>query len=363
MKTSGFTEKLYGGFQFKYSIDSLPLPDGFIRYHQDNFSRYFLLPKEEFKGKAILETGCGPGKHAVALALLGAQVTAVDLSDDNVERGRRLIEYYKFSNLNFLKHDLMQPLLLEANFDLISIHNWIQHSLNPGLVLKNLTALLKPGGRCYISCYHANTFRFFITQIARSLLIPGDFEQMQQLVMFVFPSGFRGFSNPDDIYFENIFDDFLVPYCHTTTYPMLLSVMQGLGYRAITQAPEIGEIYGYDNIALRMGFEKQGNVKVSDKVAFDCSVDEFDRGCPDIVKESIKLAEEVIASVKKEGDREKIMFFCLGLYRLRAETCAENNMGLKHGLLQQYLNMVLSGNIKAHSVFYEMKDFYATPQG
>ncbi|MDP2933335.1 MAG: hypothetical protein Q8N81_04350, partial [bacterium] len=71
----------------------------------------------------------------------------------------------------------------------------------------------------------------------------------------------------------------------------------------------------------------------------------------------------VIVALKKEGDRKKIMFFCLGLYRLRAETCAKNDTKLKHGLLQQYLNMVLSGNIKAHSVFYEMKDFYATPQG
>ena len=156
MKNEEFTTHLYGKWQFKHSIDELKLPDGFIKYHKNNFCKYFKIPEEGFSGLRVLDTGCGPGKHAVVLALMGAKVTGVDLSEDNIQRAEKLKEFYKLDNLNFTKCDLMRPFNEYGEFDLISAHNWIQHTENPSIVLKNLISVLKLGGRLYLSTYRAN---------------------------------------------------------------------------------------------------------------------------------------------------------------------------------------------------------------
>lgn len=80
MEDLKFTSDYYGRYQYQYSIDNLKLAEGFINYHKRNFSKYFNLPEDSFSGLKVLDTGCGPGKHAIVLSLMGADVTAVDLS-------------------------------------------------------------------------------------------------------------------------------------------------------------------------------------------------------------------------------------------------------------------------------------------
>ena len=50
MKNECFTVRLYGKDQFKYSIDTLKLPDGFVKYHKNNFCKYFKIPEDGFLG-------------------------------------------------------------------------------------------------------------------------------------------------------------------------------------------------------------------------------------------------------------------------------------------------------------------------
>src|SRR3989338_3973517 len=203
MNNLEFTSGLYGRGQFVHSIDNMDLPAGFIKYHKANFSKYFCISEDQFSSLKMLETGCGPGKHAVVLSLLGADVTAFDLSVDNIQRGKKLKKYYELNNLSFDQKNLMEPFKVDEPFDLISCHNWIQHAENPAIILKNLLANLKIGGRIYLSTYHAGTFRFFITQLARSVLKQKHYNVMRNLVKYYFPSGFKDFNNPDDIYMEN----------------------------------------------------------------------------------------------------------------------------------------------------------------
>src|SRR3989338_936015 len=171
MNNLEFTSGLYGRGQFVHSIDNMDLPAGFIKYHKANFSKYFCISEDQFSSLKMLETGCGPGKHAVVLSLLGADVTAFDLSVDNIQKSEKIKEFYGLKNLKFIQHDLMHPLRLEGEFfDLISAHNWLQHAQSPSVVLGNLIPALKKGGKIYLSLYHGGTFRFFISQIARSVL-------------------------------------------------------------------------------------------------------------------------------------------------------------------------------------------------
>ena len=106
MNNNEFTTHLYGKGQFQYSVDNIELPKGFIKYHKTNFSKYFKMKEGQFKGKKVLETGCGPGKHAIILGLLGADVTAIDLSKEKPES----------INQRVLKGFIQEPLTTDNPF-------------------------------------------------------------------------------------------------------------------------------------------------------------------------------------------------------------------------------------------------------
>lgn len=361
MKDIDFTAELYGNDFFRYSIDTPRLPKGFIAYHKANFTRYFKIQKKEFRAKKILETGCGPGKHAVVLGLMGADVTAVDLSDENIKRARKLKELYRLDNLEFIQHDLMMPFTSGGQYDLISAHNWLQHAEDPSVVLYNLVSILKIGGKIYLSLYHAGTFRFFIAQIARNILKRKYYSVTKTLVKYHFPNGFKEFNNPDDIYMENIFDDFFVPYCHTTTYDIVISDATKLGLRSITDKPKYANISGLDNIPLRIGFEKvKMTQKRSEILSFHKAADEFIQPCPSFIKDSIELAKKTMLYMLKIENPYIVVSFCLGLYRIRAFTSRISDAKEKHEILQAYLEMSLRNSLKDISFAHDTQKLYKT---
>lgn len=359
MENLKFTSDYYGKFQYQYSIDNLPLLEGFVNYHKLNFSKYFDLPEDAFSGLKVLDTGCGPGKHAVILSLMGADVTAVDLSPENIQQGEKIKKFYKLNNLRFVQYDLMEPFKDAGQFDLVSAHNWMQHAENPSVVLKNLISVLKTKGRIYLSLYHAGTFRFFTSQIARSVLKRHHFDLMKDLVKYHFPAGFKEFNNPDDIYMEVIFDDYFVPYCNTTTYDVVIDDAKKLGCTPITPKPVLGEIYGLDNIPLRIGFEKKEKVHDSGGLRFSRQVDEFSNASQLFMIKSIDLAKKIITYLTELNDPFITCSFCLGLFYVRAVNSRITDAEKKHKMLQSYLEMCLSKSTKHISAFYDAQKIYS----
>src|SRR5712692_1086954 len=83
----------------------------------------------EVRGLAVLDLGCGTGRHTVWLAAAGATVTAVDFSEGMLAEARRKTAA---ANVRFLAHDLHQPLPFPSGtFDLVV----------SGLVLEHLRDL------------------------------------------------------------------------------------------------------------------------------------------------------------------------------------------------------------------------------
>ena len=79
-------DKVYT-LQFKKSAKywkKRSIPRGQILYHKKNFSKYFGLQIKDFKNKKVLETGAGPGMHAIILAFMSAEVHAADILKSNV---------------------------------------------------------------------------------------------------------------------------------------------------------------------------------------------------------------------------------------------------------------------------------------
>ena len=326
-------------FQFNFKVKKLPL--GQIKYHKKNFSKFFNLKIKDFKHKEILDTGAGSGQHTSILSLMGAYVFATDVLKSNINKIKKFRKIYKFKNLKIFQHDYTRKLRSKKKFKLISCHNWIQHTPNPSKTLFNIIQNLENGGRIYISCYHANTFRFFITQISRKILDSSHFKLLKKRVHKVFKKGFKIYRNPDNIVLPNITDDFFTPYLVTTTYSDVLKLAKKLRLKAYTKIPRIKNIEALDNLPLRVGLKKIGKVKrlMANKY-FNKSIDEFSNHKNKMLKDISKKSKKIIKLFKNKDANKKIDF-CLGLYKIRAKTSNYKNFN-KYNLLDKYFDKHLA---------------------
>jgi ubiquinone/menaquinone biosynthesis C-methylase UbiE len=98
----------------------------------------------------FLDIGCGTG-FAVGLAAEMAGYTGAfygaDLSPKMIEKAR---ENFSDSIFHFIVADSESIPLENNSFDIIICTNSFHHYLHPGIVMKEISRLLKPSGRVYI---------------------------------------------------------------------------------------------------------------------------------------------------------------------------------------------------------------------
>ena len=338
-----FIDELYGQFQFKTS-GKFHIPKGQIEYHKKNFSTYFNLKQKNFINKRFLETGAGPGIHATILAMMGAEVKALDLSKTNISKINNLKKIYNLSNLNAELYDLTNQYDLSKKYDFISCHNWVQHTPYPGEVIKKLSNNLNVDGIFYISCYHSSTFRFIIAQTARKLLTYKDFEKTKEILRYKLPFSFDKYKNNDDICIENLFDDFFTPYCITINYKNLINGMKKIGYECISKVPKFKNIHLNDNVFLRASFKKIKNINNNKvDISFKKEIDELNLKNNHKIKETIKLLNKAIKTLNNTNQVNKVLF-CASLYEIRAEYSNQSNFS-KYHILNEYCKRIIAGNL------------------
>lgn len=99
-------------------------------------------------GLRILDAGCGPGKVTSILHGMigpGGHILGVDYSEARIEHARKT--YAQIAGMKFMLHDLRKPLSHDGAFDLIWVRFVLEYNLEESAeIVKNLDALLKPGG-------------------------------------------------------------------------------------------------------------------------------------------------------------------------------------------------------------------------
>lgn len=111
-----------------------------------------LLDLTDFGGSRILDLACGPGRHSVALAQKGFEVTGVDLSPSLVSRARSLAEKQAVE-VEWVLHD-MRTFRRSGQFDLclcmFSSFGYFGGPQDDLSVLRTMHENLAPGGVCVI---------------------------------------------------------------------------------------------------------------------------------------------------------------------------------------------------------------------
>src|SRR5690606_17966983 len=103
------------------------------------------------QGIKVLDVGCGGGLLSEAMAAAGAQVTAIDLANElirvarlhGLESGVKVD--YRLTPVEALAAE--QP----AGFDAVTCMEMLEHVPDPGAIVSACAALLRPGGRLFLS--------------------------------------------------------------------------------------------------------------------------------------------------------------------------------------------------------------------
>ena len=112
----------------------------------ENSSAY-LLPHLR-PGQRLLDVGCGPGTITADLALLVApgEVVGIDAAADVVAQAQEHAAGLGLANLRFEVGDLFALGYPDASFDVVHLHQVLQHLADPVAALVELRRVLRPDG-------------------------------------------------------------------------------------------------------------------------------------------------------------------------------------------------------------------------
>jgi len=118
---------------------------------ESNF-RDYMSPHtpESFRGKRVLDAGCGSGRHAYYAARNGAEVWAVDIGSA-VEVAKA--NNQSLDNVRVAQADIHHLPFEPESFDLVYSIGVLHHLPDPESAFRNLLRYIKPGGWIQIYLY------------------------------------------------------------------------------------------------------------------------------------------------------------------------------------------------------------------
>jgi 2-polyprenyl-3-methyl-5-hydroxy-6-metoxy-1,4-benzoquinol methylase len=129
----------------------------FVEPHIPGFAEF-----EKWRGKKVLEIGCGIGTDTINFARAGAHVTTVDLSDKSMELARKRAAVFGVEeSIDFRPGNAEQlsTFVPPQKFDLIYSFGVIHHTPHPEAVMEELRKYARPGTTLKIMVYHRRSWK------------------------------------------------------------------------------------------------------------------------------------------------------------------------------------------------------------
>jgi ubiquinone/menaquinone biosynthesis C-methylase UbiE len=136
----------------KQYFDEVEQRKYFVEPHIPKFAQF-----DRWKGKNVLEIGCGIGTDTINFARAGANVTAVDISAESLNLAKKRAEIYGVSSsIKFLECNAeeLDKVLPKCHYDLVYSFGVIHHSPNPSAVLRAVTSLIREDGDLKLMVYN-----------------------------------------------------------------------------------------------------------------------------------------------------------------------------------------------------------------
>lgn len=144
--------KTHGSTQERFSYEWMRYP-GSLPEDRPVFLDETQIPAEDWKGKRIMDAGCGMGRYSRVAHEFGAEVVAIDL-------GTALIRLKDLAaqseRMHIVQGNLMSPPIRPESFDIVYSLGVIHHTPSARETLNKLATLVKRGGLMSIWVYGTN---------------------------------------------------------------------------------------------------------------------------------------------------------------------------------------------------------------
>lgn len=112
---------------------------------------------DQYKGKKVLEIGCGVGHDLMQFARAGAYVSARDLTENAVELAIKNLKREGYSG--DIKQGNAEALDFDDNaFDVVYSHGVLHHTVDTEQSISEVRRVLKPGGEAVIMLYNRHSW-------------------------------------------------------------------------------------------------------------------------------------------------------------------------------------------------------------
>ncbi len=151
-------------------------------------------------GKRILDVGCGGGILADSMALLGAQVTGIDLAAKALKVAQLHALEAQTPNLEYLEISAeamaeQQP----GSFDVVTCMEMLEHVPDPASVVRASSALVKPGGWVFFSTLNRNPKSFLLAIVGAEYVLNMLPRGTHEYAKMIRPSELAGYCRSCDL--------------------------------------------------------------------------------------------------------------------------------------------------------------------
>jgi ubiquinone/menaquinone biosynthesis C-methylase UbiE len=122
----------------------------------------------KWKGKKVLEVGCGIGTDAINFARAGVRLTAVELSGESLRLCRQRFETFgleaRFYQANVEELSAVVPV---EPYDLVYSFGVVHHTPNPRRGIEEIMRYMRPGSELRVMLYAKVSWKNFLIQLQR----------------------------------------------------------------------------------------------------------------------------------------------------------------------------------------------------
>jgi SAM-dependent methyltransferase len=128
--------------------------DDLDQYHFEKLHHLLrLVPFDGYRGRSVLEVGCGAGVDLARFARGGATVTGVDLAASAIELARANFGQQGLAG-TFEVGDGERLPFPDNSFDLVYAHGVVQYTADPQRLVEECRRVLKSGGEAVFQVYN-----------------------------------------------------------------------------------------------------------------------------------------------------------------------------------------------------------------